>query len=247
MQEKKLFVRKELGDNVKKVKPEYNLDEYFKNAHKELTLQQNKRDQIITIYLAIFSFLIPFALSLESIDWLYKGLIFIAVGVIGMLFAFIVVRYRVYKEIYWLCCQTLTVLNNYNEEDLKKDVVQEIFYQCLDKKGKKYVKTSKKSNAKKFDNLAFIKRNLFSSETIHFTIEAFIASAITGFGVGLICPVATLYAVLIGAVLGLIIFVLLHVQYFSHLKKVYNVLIDGLDSSFNWTFSKAWFLHFYVD
>lgn len=237
--------KRELVEN-----PDYDLTEQYKNANAEMSLQQSKRDQIITIYLAIFSFLIPFALSLSTIDWTVKGIIFLGVGIIGVLFGMIIVRYRVYKECYWTCCQALTVMMNYNKEDLDKEFVQHVYYKCLFKKGNKFIqeKTQKDGSVKKkFKDGLFFKSNMFSAETIHFTIVAFIASIIFGFGAGLVCPLATLFAVLVGCGVGLIIFVLMHVEYFRQLKRVYRVLIDDLDDSFNLAFSKAWFLHFYVN
>ena len=36
----------------------YNLEDIYEHAHSELSLQQSKRDQIITIYLALCSFLL---------------------------------------------------------------------------------------------------------------------------------------------------------------------------------------------
>ena len=58
-----------------------------------------------------------------------------------------------------------------------------IAWYCVTKKRQQPQATTKK---KKFKTLAFVKANLFSAETIHFTIIAFIASVIFGFGAGLI-------------------------------------------------------------
>lgn len=125
----------------------YDFVKLFEQCNKELSLQQKKRDQIITLYLAIFSFLIPFALSTEQLPILAKGLTFIAVGIIGVMFSFIVVRYRVYKEVYWLCCSSITCLMNFRQEEINKDIVQSVFYYSLDKKGSAYV-VKKEKNGK---------------------------------------------------------------------------------------------------
>ena len=119
-------------DKIKEEK-DYDLDTLYEHTHSELSLQQSKRDQIITLYLALFSFMIPFALSLGSIGLWMKCLIFLVVGVIGVLFSFINVRYRVYKEVYWLSCQTLTVLMNVKKQELNKQTIQRAFFHSLHK------------------------------------------------------------------------------------------------------------------
>ncbi len=247
--EKKLFQFTPISKDSLIEAPQHNLQEHFRNTHKEMSLQQSKRDQIMTIYLAIFSFLVPFAISLSTIDWNVKGIIFVGVGIIGWLFSLIVVRYRIYKECYWLCCQTLTVLMNYKQEALDKNLIQQVYYGCINKKGKKFIKEITKadgSTVKKFRNYLFVKSNAFSSETIHFTIIVFIASAILGFGASLIFSLPLIYSVILGVGVGLLAFILMHLEYFRELKRVYRVLIDGYDDSFNFAFSKAWLLHFYV-
>ena len=99
-----------IDDSKLKNEKDYDLGGIYEHAHSELSLQQSKRDQIITIYLALCSFLLPFALGEELISITMKGVLFLVVGLVGMLFSCITVRYREYKEAYWLCCQTLTVL-----------------------------------------------------------------------------------------------------------------------------------------
>lgn len=116
----KKFANMDVGENKLKLSPEYNLTDLYAKAYEELSLQQSKRDQIISLYLAVFSFLIPFSLSLETLSWRNKGWIFIAVGIIGILFSFIIVRYRVYKEVYWMCCQSISTLYNFKQEELDK-------------------------------------------------------------------------------------------------------------------------------
>lgn len=237
------FIYKPLKDEQFKNTPSIDLNEQFKNAKDELGLQQSKRDQIITIYLAIFSFLIPFALSLESVPFYVKGLIFIAVGVIGILFSFIIVRYRVYKEIYWLCCQSLTNLMNVNESELNKETVQAVFYHCLHKKGKSYIVEGK--NGKTFNKFKYFIKNVFSSETLHYLIVCFVTAIIIGLGTTLALPFELWISALIGVAVGIIFFSILLAVYFNKCLEVYKVLCDNSNASFNGAFSKAWFLHFY--
>ena len=137
-----------------------NLENLYAQASAELGLQQSKRDQIITLYLAMFSFLLPFALSMELIGWQVKGFILLASAVIGILFSLIIVRYRIYKEVYWFCCQSITVMMGLKPDALDKATVQAVFYQVMLKKGGKYVRNKPK---KSWDFPRFVKDNMFSA------------------------------------------------------------------------------------
>lgn len=247
---------KQLEKDKIKEKKDYNLDTLYEHTHSELSLQQSKRDQIITIYLALFSFIIPFALSLDSIAIWMKGLIFIVVGIIGVLFSFINVRYRIYKEVYWLSCQAITVLMNVKEEELNKQAIQRAFYHSLSKKGKSYL--VEKKGEKKWSKSVFIKKNTFSSETMHHMIQVLITSVVLGLSAVLI--VGDLYSYLIGAIVGVAIlviaFLLLMSNYFSKLMEVYAVMAykptkdaekdqKERNKLFNSAFKSAWTLHVY--
>lgn len=228
----------------------YELFEIYKQAHSELSLQQSKRDQIITIYLALCSFLLPFALGQEIIPMQTKGIIFILVGVVGMLFSYITIRYREYKEAYWLCCQTLTVLQSFKEEKLDKQTVQSAFYHCVHKKGKSCL--YEKNGETRLDSWKYIKKNFLSSETFHFIIIALMCSFILALGVSLLW--ASLHIAFL-IIVGLIVWTFLAGVYFHHCIRIYKCLEvrngendhERRDKAFNKVFSKAWFLHFYYD
>ncbi len=238
----KAFEYTDTPDGKLKETPSYDLTALYERAHEELSLQQAKRDQIITIYLALFSFMIPFAMSAESLNWQNKGYIFLALGIIGILFSLIIIRYKVYKDVYWLCCKSLTVLNNYKIEEMDKATVQSVFYTCLKKSGKKFL-----TEDNRFDSFAYCRKNLFSAETMHFMIQDTITSIIIGLGTALVLPFSTLQSVVLGTLAGIVIFAILLAEFFKKSRALYNVLVDGYDDSFNAAFSKAWFLHFYVD
>lgn len=222
-----------------------NLDALYERAFSELGLQQSKRDQIITVYLAMFSFLIPFALSMEGIGWQVKGLIFLAMAIVGVLFGLIIVRYRIYKEVYWLCCQSLTVLQSIQPEKINKEMIQRVYYHTMYKKGKGFIKVNKKGK-KRFRKVHYVKKNLFSSESIYFFIHSFITALIFGLSMGLILPGGLPVRILIAAIASVVLVLALGGKYFAECIKVYSVLADDTDESFNKTFSKAWFLHFYA-
>lgn len=246
------------ADAIKKQK-DYNLETLYEHTHSELSLQQSKRDQIITTYLALFSFLIPFSLSLGSVATWMKGLIFLVVGMIGILFSFINVRYRVYKEIYWISCQTITVLMNLEKEKLSKKAIQRAFFYSLKKKGNAYLE--KRGEERVWNRRRFIKKNLYSAETFHHMIEVLITAAILALSCAfilgdLVAGLALPIYLGAGAATLILVFSLLMRDYFGKLMAVYGVLayretgdpkIDGpaKNDRFNATFAKAWTLHVY--
>lgn len=240
----KLFTPLDLDDAAKKKHLDIDLNSHYERAFSELGLQQSKRDQIIALYLAIFSFLIPFALSMENLSWQLKGLIFMAAAIVGILFSLVIIRYRIYKEVYWLACQTITALYGINQDALSKEMIQTMYYKTLVKKGKGFCKNPYCTKPE-FSKAKYIRKNLFSSESIYFFIHSFITALIFGLSVGLIFQLCLLPRIILGAVCGVVLFLLLSAKYFSECIKVYGVLIDGKDASFNNAFSKAWFLYFY--
>ena len=250
------FVVTPIPQEAKKSEIDIDLNSLHERAIAELTLQQSKRDQIITVYLAMFSFLIPFALSQEILTWQVKGLIFFATAVVGVLFANIIIRYRIYKEAYWLCCQTITVLFGIKQEHLKKDIIQQCYRETIYKKGKKFF-VEKETNEvdaqgnpitkKVFSRAKYVKDNLFSAETIYFFIHSFITALIFGLSIVLILPFTVRANVAVGIGCAIVLFLLLSGKYFAQCIKVYGVLIHNTHESFNFAFSKAWFLHFYMD
>lgn len=190
----------------------------------------------------MFYFLLPFALSMESIGLQVKGFIFLAAAVIGWLFALIILRYRIYKEVYWFCCQSITVMMGLKPEALKKETVQAVFYQVMQKKGRKYVQGTDKRT---WNHARFIKDNAFSAETLYYVIHAVLTAATLGLSIGLISGFVWQKALILGAALAVCLFLFLMWMYFQKLSKVFGVLVDGTDVSFNDTYKMAWFLHLF--
>ncbi len=243
---------KKIDNSALKSERKHNLFDIYKQAHSELSLQQSKRDQIITIYLALCSFLLPFALGEELIPMQIKGLIFIVSGVIGLLFSYITIRYREYKEVYWLCCQTLTVLQNFEDNKLNKNTVQSAFFHCLNKKGKGYL--YEKNGQTKMNKWLYVRKNTLSSETFHFFIIALMCAFVFALGVFLMFDVTNYLSILVSIAIALIVWLFLVRIYFGHCIKIYSCLENKSsttpatkDKAFNKVFSKAWFLHFYYD
>lgn len=250
----KNFYEFAIPNDAKKDENDIDLNELYERAINELGLQQSKRDQLLTIYLAMFSFLLPFALSLDIISWQVKGFIFLATAIIGIFFADIIIRYRVYKEVYWLCCQTITMLFGIKKNRLKKAIIQQCYYMCMKKKCGKHLiekeikdKNGNKITIKKFSKKSYIKDNFTSSEFVYFVIHSFVTVLIFGLSIALILPFSSYKNILIALLCSFVLFFIFMFDFFSRCIKVYSVLIDGKHESFNYAFSKAWFLHFYID
>lgn len=220
--------------------PKFDINAMYERVFDELMLQQSKRDQLITIYLAAFAFIVPSLLTAQSISWTVNGIIFTGLGIIGFLFALIIVRYRKYKEVYWICCRTLTVMMDMDEESWTKDNIQRVFFNCQLKKVKKYIHNGK------FRTFRFVRKNLFSGETLYLVIHAIIAGSVLGLGVGILVPFGMQLKLLLGAAAGLTLLLLAIGIYFGTLVKTYRDCVDRSDDSFNYTYNDAWFLHFFV-
>jgi len=117
-----------------------NLDEMYGRTVAEMTLQQSKRDQIIASYLTVLSLATSVAMTSEHITPAMQGGFFLAAGIIGILLSMIIIRYRVYKEAYWLCCQAISVMFGYDKKKLNKELIQNVYRATMLKKGKGYCK-----------------------------------------------------------------------------------------------------------
>lgn len=93
------FEKFELTPDLFDTKKEINFENLYNLCTAELSLQQSKRDQIIAFYVAIAGFLIPTAYELDVSVW-FRGAAFALVAFIGAMLCRVVVRYRVYKEVY---------------------------------------------------------------------------------------------------------------------------------------------------
>ena len=238
------FLKTDYESKLRKY-PKFNIDAMYERVFDEMALQQTKRDQLITIHLAAFAFIVPAVLdSQKDISPLISGGIFLALGFIGFLFSLIIIRYRRYKEAYWICCRTLSVMMTMEEENWTKENIQAIFYQCLKKK----VHTSmKKGRLKKF---TLARKNMNSGETLYLVINAIISGGVAGFGAVMVLNALPYFSAVIntvaGTLVGVIVFAYTLYRYFKTLVDVYRVCDDQSEESFNAIFGDAWFLHFFV-
>ncbi len=279
-------------ESIQTKKAEFDFPTMYQHAHDEMTLQQSKRDQMITVYLALITFIVPFSFSLEAITGVVQGLLFLALAIIGVLFNVIVIRYRIYKESYWLACQTLTLLTNYPTEAMDKTLVQSLYYQSMKKKYNGFID----HDAKKVKMFKLFKKSLFSAETLYFAVHAFAVAVLSALSAIFLIG-SSLVGIISSIAIGVVVLSFLFILHFNTLSHVFETLkyyeseqdkaeriekenpkqtktrlkkqakldkkyanesdkekkdrIDkenaDADKAFNYAFSKAWFLHFYLD
>ena len=225
-----------------------NLVEIYAECIKELSLQQSKRDQLIAFYLTITGLVSAYLFS-SDINPVIRIIIFFALFVLGCIWSAITVRYKVYKEVYWMSCKTISSLFSADREKLDKPYVQHIFYTVLKKC---YKSVPKDKNTNKPNLLEFIIKNFNSAEYLMF-LTLVLLTAASGSG-GLFFLFYTLKLPVLGYILValfLILFIIYQtILYNKAALSVFDVLEmtdeDEIDPAFNKAFEKAWFLHFFA-
>ena len=127
-QERKLFSNTELTGAVLKTNPSYDLVKLYEQACSELALQQEKRDYLLKSYVLL---LISIGDKVRPVQ---MGVMMLSIGLIGFIYSLIIIRYRVYKESYWITCRVISQLLNFEETSLNKKNIQALYYECLSKK-----------------------------------------------------------------------------------------------------------------
>lgn len=225
------------------------IKEAYKTTYSELDSQQSKRDTLFGIFISLITFSIPLTLGANA-GWLVSSFLFLAVGLIGILFSFIIVRYREYKESYWLACRTLSILETSKHSLSSDEEIKKIYFYCMKKNGWNLFK---EKNGKKCVNWGVAtKRALHSAETIYYLIVVGISSILIGISAGflfnILCKFNTILSICLGLIIGIILFLLLTAVFIRKITLLYEALItEEDDSKFNRLFSKAWTLHLYVD
>ena len=246
-QERKLFSNTELTGAVLKTNPSYDLVKLYEQACSELALQQEKRDYLLKSYVLLISIVIPLLISIgDKVRPVQMGVMMLSIGLIGFIYSLIIIRYRVYKESYWITCRVISQLLNFEETSLNKKNIQALYYECLSKKWGRYVRVCK-GGKKRIMHWRVFAKNIFSAESLLYLVMAFFTSVISGIGLNVAIGNNCLWLALLPIFLGLLIFISLLSMYFNNLSKVFKVLVDGTEDSFNYSFGKAWFLHFYRD
>lgn len=218
------------------------LDNCYDMTVAELGLQQSKRDQIIAFYLTILGFVIPNVIGLDIPD-LAKAAAFLGMYGIGAIFCHVILRYRIYKEVYWIACRVITQLCNIKPVGRNRDVIHTLFYHALKKNiGTivKYRKNGKRSLLRSF------KRQLNSAETLLFETLAIFATLVGGIGAAYIYPSSPVCCIIVIIAL-LAMLVWMNYKYATRLMELYKCIDTDNPDDLKIPFGKAWMLECYID
>ncbi len=234
---------------TKTIKKEYydndgymDLDNCYDMTVAELGLQQSKRDQIIAFYLTILGFVIPNVISLD-IPNIAKGIAFLGMYIIGAIFCHVILRYRIYKEVYWIACRVITQLCNIKPAKRTRDVIHTLFYHALKKNQSTIVKYKKNGEP---SLLRSFRRQLNSAETLLFETLAIFATLVGCIGASYLYSYNKIICVVI-ILLLVIMFIKMNYKYATRLMELYKCIdTDTLDDLLI-PFGKAWMLECYID
>lgn len=168
------------------------LDNTYEQAVSELGLQQSKRDQIIAFYLTILGLVAPSIIGMD-VSNLAKAMTFLVMYGIGVVFCHVILRYRIYKEVYWIACRVIIQLCNIKKKKINKNIVYTLFYNCLIKNENTVVVKNK--TQKPILLLAFI-RQLNSAETLMYETLVFFSSFVGIIGSWFLFKISVVFAVI---------------------------------------------------
>lgn len=221
----------------------YPLEQLYQLCVHEIGLQQSKRDQIIGFYIALIGLVIPNILKL-SIGDLAKGTSLFVLFILGCMLISTLIRYRVYKEVYWITSRTILQLFNFKNEYITKEVAQTLFFKSLEKN---YNSVIVNSNINKPSSIKTYKKNMNSAESILYHVLVLITS-ITLF-ISIYITLDLTYLVKVSIASGGVLFNIIYwaKKYTNSIIDIYKCILSKSDNDFNSVYSKAWFLHMFVD
>lgn len=225
------------------LREDINLQAIFDSLQSEMTLQQNKRDQIIAFYLTALGLLSTFLFSADIHPLIRVGVFSIAF-IIGHFWSTVILRYRIYKESYWIALRTVSCLFSEDRAKIDKGLIQHLYYKCMEKNFKDNISTERN----RINERKVRKGNRSSAEYLMFLTLAFLTALAGGMILLMIfifLKVSLWISIPIGLAFVLFYIFLARYQYSKELSKFYLVLIDGENSSFNRAFKKAWQLHLF--
>jgi len=245
------------------------LDNNYTMTVEELGLQQSKRDQIIAFYLTLLSFVIPNIIELklvsaENVEKTYAGAFaiadveaiakafaFLMLYIIGLILTYVIMRYRVYKEVYWIACRVLTQLCNIKKENINQSTIYTLYYNALKKNQDSIVKKNKKGHLDKdgyikTSILRSFRRQLDSAETLLFETLVLFSTFVGAIGAIYLYKSYRTSSIIILLFL-FCMFIRVNYQYTTKLIALYRCIDTGLVEDLEKTFKKAWMLHCYID
>ncbi len=233
----------------KRISPFLSKDLSLRDMHaqciQELTLQQSKRDQLIAFYLTITGLVSTYLFS-SDVDFAIRTAIFASLFIIGFIWSVVIIRYRVYKDIYWACAKTISTLFTANRSKIDKSLVQHTFYKVLEKSYKDVAKN--KSNPLEADLIQYTIDNITSAEYLMFLTLVLLSSFS---GAAFLLSIFSLLK--LGFINYILVFLILSayivlqtVSYNKAVLSVFKVVVNKKNKTFNKIFKKAWLLHFFI-
>lgn len=218
------------------------LQTVYSTIDTELATQQSKRDQIIAFYLTILGLTASFVFSKEISNEL-RFVVFALLSVVGRIWSVVALRYRIYKEAYWIACRTVSMLFTVDRSRIKKPLVQHYYYISMIKNFSKFVDRSKINKYK------VMKANLRSAEFLMYMTLILLTSLSLGVCALLLVVILSLpnWCFALCALLAVVSVAYGVNDYVSELSRFYKVCEDKLNSSFNSAYQKAWQLHMFYD
>ncbi len=217
-----------------------NLMQIDSQCKQEVSLQQDKRDKMISFYLTMAGLVTAFLFGNET-ALAVKSLILLALFVIGVMWLTVALRCPIFKEVNQIASRTIARLHTMDRSRIDKALLLHTFYAVmvgearaipLDAKGKPRPWTLAWQNRTSAEYLMYMTLALLSGLCGCLSVTL----PLTALGWGRF--------VLAG---GLLTTFLLRQtwRYSKTLIDLYAVTRDRLDSSFHRTFAKAWQLHFF--
>lgn len=236
-----------------KIPPEYynkdghmDLATSYEQSVAELGLQQSKRDQIIAFYLTILGFVIPNVISLD-IPVPAKAVAFLSMYAIGFIFCHVILRYRIYKEVYWIACRVISQLYNIKPEGHKRQVLYALFFHALKNNQSTIVQYKETAGSEKVPSKwRSFRRQLNSAETLMFETLVFFSSFVGAIGAWYLFQLSWALCAVCGLVL-ILMAIWINYKYTTRLMALYRCIDTELEDDLKATFDKAWMLHCYVD
>ena len=224
------------------------LQDLYKDCIHELDKQQSKRDQLIVFFISIAGLLTTIIAPNSNISNTLRGITILFIALIGILLVCTVIRYRKYKEVYWVTARTLsTLFSEPNFDAIDEFILKNTLYSCLTKL---HDSKCRRGDAEKKLSLRYaMKREFFSAETLlFFTIKVLVA-ALLFLGIVFIFSDHPVLAYILGGIVAISSILAFYIWYCRIVINIYKVVEEEDEikkmKMFKSFFESAWFLHMF--
>ncbi len=238
------YIEKPKVHNPPYLDKDLNLQELHASCMSELSLQQSKRDQLIAFYLTITGLVSAYLFSAE-VNEVARIVIFFGLFFLGCIWTTIALRYKIYKEVYWMCCKTVTTLYSVNRETVDKAMLHHVFYKVMEKcdlgikKGDDGMTPNLRKN---------VIKNLTSAEYLMYLTLVLLTATSGAAGVLFLFLKFDLliWGIIASCLFAISFIVHTTLNYNRKVIELFDLIRDKKDESFNKVFEKAWLLHFFI-